>query len=306
MNRRALRLLLASALALAVLGAACGTDDDGPLAEPRDGPTITVASFDFSESVILAEIYAQVLEAEGFPVERKLSLGARELIFPSIERGEIDLLPEYVGSSLSVGFGLEPSTDPQEAYDQLVEAFAERAVTVLEPAPGEDKNVYVVTGEYAEEHGLEAISDLGDVPGTIAFGGPPECQDRDTCLVGLTEVYGLTNLDFRPIGEFGARVAALSAGEVQLVALFSTQPVIAQEGWVALEDDQRITPPENIVPVVRDEIVEAYGDDLVGILDRVTARITTEVLLELNGRVELDLEDPDDVAGEWLRQQGFI
>ncbi len=306
MNRRSVRLLLASMLALTVLGAACATDDNEPLTEPRDGPTITIASFDFSESVILAEIYAQTLEAEGFPVERKLSLGARELIFPSIERGEIDFLPEYVGSSLSVGFGLEPPTDPQEAYGQLEEAFAERGVTVLEAAPGEDKNVYVVTDEFAEEHSLETISDLANVQDTIGFGAPPECEDRDTCLVGLEEVYGLTNLDFRPIGEFGARVAALSAGEVQLVALFSTQPVIAQEGWVALEDDQRITPSEHIVPVVRDEIVEAYGDDLVGIIDRVTARITTEVLLELNGRVELDVEDPQDVAGEWLREQGFI
>ena len=291
-------------VALALIVAACGDDDSGDGA-PKDGPTINVASFNFPESVILAEIYAQALEAEGYPVERNLNLGSRELIFPDLESGAIGFLPEYLGSSIGVGFGETPPTDEDDAVETLTGLFADQGITVLEPAPGQDKNVFVVTGDFADENDVSSVQDLAGIDG-IVLGGPPECEERDTCYRGLVDTYGLDNLGFEAIQEGSARVAALEAGDIQLALLFSTQPVIAEKGFVALEGTEDIIAPENIIPVVNTEIVDAYGEDFVELINDISEEITTEVLLDLNGRVELQAQDPADVAADWLTENDFL
>jgi osmoprotectant transport system substrate-binding protein len=270
-----------------------------------EGPVITVASFNFPESVILAEIYAQALEANGYTVERNLNLGSREVIFPEIEGGSIDFLPEYLGSAITVGFGEEAPTSRDEAVQTLTDLFAANSVTVLEPAPGEDKNVFVVTGDFASENGVASVSDLAGA-GEITLGGPPECEDRTTCYAGLVDTYGLANLSFESIAEGAARVAALESGEIQVALLFSTQPVITEMGFVALEGTDEIIAPENVIPVVSNEIADAYGDDMVSLVNSISGLITTDVLLDLNGRVELDAENPEDVATAWLTENGLL
>jgi osmoprotectant transport system substrate-binding protein len=272
---------------------------------PVDGPTITVASFNFPESVILAEIYGQVLEANGYPIERNLNLGSRELIFPEIESGAISFLPEYLGSAIAVGFGEDAPTDEAEAVQALSDLFAGVGVTVLAPAPGQDKNVFVVTGDFASENGVSTVSDLAGV-GPITLGGPPECEERETCYAGLVATYGLENLSFESIQEGAARVAALDSGEIELALLFSTQPVITEMGFVALEGTDEIIAPENIIPIVSNEVAEAYGEEFASLVDSVSALITTDVLLDLNGRVELDAENPEDVATAWLTENGLL
>lgn len=295
--RRSLAVLMLAALVITGCANGDGGDDAGGSTE---GPTITVASFNFPESVLLAEIYGQALEENGYEIERKHDLGSREVVFPAIESGEIDLIAEYIGSSLSVGFGEETlPTDSDEGHEALTQAFEEKGVTVLDYAPAEDKNVFVVTEDFADEHSLEDISDLADA-GEVTFGGPPECEERDTCFKGLEETYGLDNLSFQVMPEQSTRVSALESGDIQLALLFSTDPIIVDKGWVALTDDEKITPVENVVPVVNDEIVEAYGADLVDVLNAVSERITTDVLLDLNKRVQIDNEDPEDVAEDWL------
>lgn len=302
MRSRILTLVSILAVALAACSSGDGSGGDGG---PADGPTITVASFNFTESTILAELYAQALEDAGYPVERQLNLGSREVIFPELTSGAIDLLPEYVGSALTVGFGEEATSDLDESLAALRDAFEAEGVQVLEPAPGEDKNVYVVTGEFAQANDLTTISDLGDV-GEITLAGPPECESRETCYLGLTEgPYMLDNLAFEGIAEGAVRISSLENGEVEVATLFSTQPVIAERGFVALEDDQNLTAVENIVPVISDEVAEAYGDDLVATLNEVSELITTEALLDLNGQVELDAADPADVASQFLADNGI-
>lgn len=291
-------------LAMALIVAACGDGSGGDASVP-EGPTINVASFNFPESVILAEIYAQAMEDRGYPVQRNLNLGSRELIFPEIESGAIGFIPEYLGSSIAVGFGEAAPNDTNEATLVLAGLFAERGVSVLEPAPGEDKNVFVVTGEFAETNGVSTVADLNEV-GEITLGGPPECENRDTCYAGLVATYGLDNLRFEAIQEGAARVAALEAGDIQLALLFSTQPVITEKGFVALEGTEEIIAPENIIPVVNDEVLDAYGDDFRELINSISAEITTDVLLDLNGRVELEAQNPDDVATAWLTENGFI
>lgn len=290
---------------LALVLAACGGDDNGSGEDVADGPTITVASFNFGESVILAEIYAQAMEAEGYPVERNLNLGSRELIFPEIESGNIDFIPEYLGSSLQVGFGAGAPATTADGLTALSAEFEELDMEVLDAAPGEDKNVFVVTQEFADENNISAISDLADL-GDITLGGPPECEERETCYAGLVDVYGLDNLAFESIQEGAARVAALESGEIDVTLLFSTQPIITQSGFVALDETEGLIAPENIVPVISAEAVDAYGDDLVDLINDISSNITTDVLLDLNGRVEIDNQNPDDVATAWLTENGYL
>lgn len=290
---------------LALVLAACGGDDTGSGEDVPDGPTITVASFNFGESVILAEIYAQAMEADGYPVERNLNLGSRELIFPEIESGNIDFIPEYLGSALQVGFGEEAPATTADGLTALSAAFEELDMEVLDAAPGEDKNVFVVTQEFADENNVSAVSDLAGL-GDITLGGPPECEERQTCYAGLVDVYGLDNLAFESIQEGAARVAALESGEIDVTLLFSTQPIITQSGFVALDENEGLIAPENIVPVISFEAVDAYGDDLVDLINDISSNITTDVLLDLNGRVEIDNQDPDEVATAWLTETGYL
>jgi osmoprotectant transport system substrate-binding protein len=296
------RVFGAVVLALALVTAACGGSSGGDV---EDGPTITVTSFNFPESTILAEIYAQALEDRGYSVERQLNLGSREVIFPEIESGNIDLLPEYLGSALQVGFGADAPATTDDGVDALSDAFADLGMVVLDPAPGQDKNVFVVTDAFADANGLSSVADLASA-GEIVLGGPPECEERATCYAGVVETYGLDNLGFESIAEGSARIAALENGEIDVSLLFSTQPVITEKGFVALEDTEGLIAPENIIPVVSQEVVDAYGDDLTSLLNSISSEITTEVLLDLNGRVELDAQNPEDVAAEWLSENGFV
>ena len=291
-------------VALALVVSACG--DDGSGDGTKEGPTITVSSFNFGESLILGEIYAQVLEANGYPVSRTFNLGSRELVNPALKNGEIDLLVEYTGSLLTFEGGT-PTPDPEETYQALVAAVTDAGLVPLAYGPAEDKNGIVVTAETAAALSLSTVSDLAAYNGTLVFGGPPECPERQYCLIGLQEVYGLEFTAFRPLDVGGPlTVAALEGGEIDVALLFTSDGVIAAKGFVLLADDLNLQPAENIVPVTTDEIIAAYGDDLVALLDAVTAAITTAELSELNKSYGIDATDADTLAHDWLVANGFL
>lgn len=308
------RLLIAPLVVFALAFVACGSPPEQRPQEQAsarggpdsDGPPIVVGSFNFPESVVLAEIYARALESHGFPVQRRFDLGSRELILPELTSGELDLLPEYLGSGLSVGFGGDATSDVEETLERYRSALRDTGLVALEPAPGSNTNVFAATQQYADEHGLASISDLAGVPGPVVFGAPPECEDRDTCLRGLVETYGLDDIHFEVLQEGSTRIASLEQGRIDLALLFSTQPVIAERGFVVLEDDRGIIPVENIVPVINAETLDAHGEDLRRLIDSITERITTDVLMELNRSVEVEAMAPRDVARAWLENEGFI
>ncbi len=290
----------ATLVAMALVAGACGSGDDA------EGPTIVVASFGFGESVILAEIYAQVLEDGGYTVERSLNLGSREVVKPALESGEIGLVPEYVGS-LAGFLGVAPSADSQATWQATKDAFEPEGVTLLAYAPAQDKNGYVVTADLAAAHGLQKVSDLAPIAAELVFGGPPECPERPLCLPGLESMYGLNFAEFKPLDVGGPlTVAALESGDIDVGVLFTTDGVIAAKGFVLLDDDRGLNPAENIVPAVRLEIVEAYGDDFVELLDEVSAAITTPELTEMNRRAGVDQDDPAAIAADWLAEKGFV
>ena len=300
------RAMLTSAAVLVVwAGVACGSDRQPSPAqegEGRDG-AVTVASFAFSESRVLAEIYAQVLEKEGLTVRRAFQLASREVVEPALEQGKVDLVPEYVGTALRF---LQPRQQPDDAYAALRQAFAARGVTVLAPAPAENKNGIVVTRATARRLRLTKVSDLAPVAKDLVFGGPPECPERPLCLPGLRSTYGLTFKQFRALDAGGpATVAALEGGEVDVGLLFTTDGHLTEGDFVLLADDKGLQPAENVVPVVRTEVARAHGPAL-AVLDRVSAQLHNEDLIALNRRVEIDRVTPARAASDWLRQQGFL
>lgn len=315
-HARTWRLLLAPMLVLTL--AACGGDDDpasdgngtadgeatgDSQAGDSDEP-VTVGSFNFPESTILAEIYAQALEDAGIPVERELDIGARELIYPDLESGTIDLLPEYLGSALGVRFEGEPTADVDATLQSLQEELEAVGLTAFEPSEAEDKNVFVVTSEFAESQGVSAVGDLADA-GDIVMGGPPECEERSTCYAGLQEAYGLDNLSFQTIQETPIRVESLANDEIQLALLFSTDPTIAERDFVVLDEAEGVVAAENVVPVVTQEVVDAHGDALGSVLDEISGALTTDALLEMNGQANAG-DDPADIASQWLEDNGLL
>jgi len=283
-------------VALALLVAACGSGED---AGTTEGPTITIGSANFSESALVAEIYAQVLEDAGYSVERSLNIGNREVYKAALESGQLDLLPEYVGSALGALDGT-PTSDTAATAQALADAWADAGIAVLDPAPAQDKNGVVVRQDTADDLGLAKVSDLADHTDLI-LGGPPECPERQYCLVGLQEVYGLSFADFKPLDSGGAiTVAALEGDEIQVAILFTSDGVIAAKGFVLLEDDKGLQPAENVTPVIRQEILDAYGDDLAAALNSVSAELTTAELSEMNRRIGIDGDAPDQVAADWI------
>lgn len=294
------RVFGAALAAIALVAAACGPGGDA-----QDGPTITVGSFAFTESEILAEIYAQALEAGGYPVETRLNVGSREIVKPALETGELDLVPEYIGTLLTF-LGGEPSADTQATWAEARQRFEETGVTLLEPAPAQNKNGFVVTRQTAERLGLGTVSDLREHAGDLDLGAPPECPEREHCIPGLRSVYGIEFGDFRPLEIGSITVEALRQGEVDVGLLFTTDAFIVANDFVLLEDDQGLQPAENITPAVRQEIVDAYGDDLVSLVDSISRLLTTEELTALNARVQIDREDASQAARDWLAANGFL
>ena len=293
-------------LAAVLLAASCARGGPPATTTALDDDAITVASFNFPESVLVGEIYAQALEGEGFAVKRQLGLGARELVEPSLERGLVEFVPEYAGSALEFltgGEGLATS-DERLTHERLEQVFAERGVVVLAPAPAQDQNGFAVSRETADRYGLRSISQLVPEAPELAFGGPPECPERPLCLGGLEDVYGLEFGTFESLDAGGpVSVTALRSGTVDVALLFTTDAAIDRYDFVLLYDDLGLQPAENVTPVVRTEVVEEHGDAFVRLVDSVSALLTTEDLRELNARVA-DGETPSEVAAAWLAEHG--
>ena len=294
-------------LVLLVL-AACG----GPQAPrvpdrppSRTDDAVVVTSFDFPESAILGELYAQALEGAGVPVKRELLLGPRELVAPALEQGLVDVVPEYLGSALAYLGGEQPVPATEEATRaRLAAAFDSMGVRLLDPAPAEDQNSLVVTEGTALVYDLRTTSDLADVAPAFRFGGPPECPDRPFCLQGLEQTYGLHFERFVPLDSGGPlTVSALREQDVDVGVLFSTDPHLVGREFVELDDDKGLQPSENVVPAVRATALERWGEELRRPLNAVSAALSTEELRQLNAAVVLEGLTPRQAARTWLAQR---
>jgi len=274
----------------------------GP-AETPDPNTIVIGSFSFTESRIVAHIYALALREKGLKVDIETDVGPREVLGPALEQGLVDIVPEYLGTALqfmSIGRA-DPSPSTVTTHERLSEELERRGLEVLAPSRAQDQNGFVVRPATASELDLETLSDLEPIAKTLRFGGPPECPSRPFCLQGLEQTYDLTFESFVSLDPGGpVTVTALEQEQVDVALLFTTDPHIASGDFILLEDDRRLQPAENIAPIVRSAVIERYGRRVVSALNAVSARLTTEDLSILNAGVDLDGRLPSDVAREWF------
>ena len=284
----------------------CSSSSTHPTSSSALGDdAITVGSFNFAESDVLAEIYSQALEGGGYHVVRAFDLGPREFVAPALSQGLLELVPEYAGTALrfaSLGSRV-PTADVNATHDGLVRTLAKSHVTALTPAPAQDANTFVVTRETAARDKLGSLSDLATVASGLTFGGPPECPSRLQCLLGLEQFYGVRFKQFVRLDTGGPVTRqALKDGYIDVALLFTTDPAIKNEHLVELVDDRGLQPAENVVPLVRTEVLRQFGPAVVKVIDDVSARLTTAVLTDLNARVARGESDAV-VAAQWLKTE---
>ncbi len=289
------------------------TPEATPAATPAAAlPTVRIGSDDFYESKLMAEIYAQVLEHAGYTVDRHFGLGSRQARQPLVEAGQVDLVPEYVGSGLGYYDKTQVTGDGQQNHDKLAAILKTKGggIEVFGITPAQDQNAAVVRKETATSMSLTKMSDLAAVQDKLKWGLPPDCDKNPLCSDAL-KGYGIT---YPPkqrtaLAACDAPIAqALQAKTIDFAWLCSTQPAIAQFGFVQLTDDKQSQPAENIAPLVRDDFLAKVPDTAAfqKLLDDASAKMDTATLTQLGVRVGVNNEDINAVAKDWLTQNGLL
>lgn len=298
----ALSLTMAGALGLSACGGGGDPLSSSSSSEGGDSGSgdIVVGSADFSESILLAHIYAGALKADGVNATTKTGIGSREVYLKALEEGSVDVMPEYTGG-LALYYDKDfAETDPDKTYEGLGKALPE-GLTVLEKSAAEDKDSIVVTQETADSKKLKTLEDLSKVAGEITLGAPSEFKTRSQGIPGLKKDYGIEFKSFRPLKPGQATNGALKNGQIQAANIFSTDPAIVENDFVVLEDTKKLFGSQNVVPLVRDDAKEQVAKTL----DEVSTKLTTEKLQELLKRTDIDKEDPDKVAEAFLKDEGL-
>jgi len=306
--KSSLRWIFAVALA-AFVPAAGGCGSSNPLgggAVSGDLKSVVVGAADFPESKIIAEIYAQALEANGFTIVRQFGIGSRETYIPALRDHSIDLIPEYTGNLLQYFDPKSTVTRPADVELALYRALP-GDLSILNPASANDSDTVTVTEATARKWNLKSIADLAPHSAEVKFGAPSEFLNRAQGLPGLKAKYGLDIKEdnFVAISDGGgpATVKALSGGTVTAANIFSTSPAIPQNKFVVLEDPKNNFLPGNVVPLVSSQ---KKSDELKKVLDAVSARLTTKGLTELNASVSGNSGiDPDEAARQWVAENAF-
>jgi osmoprotectant transport system substrate-binding protein len=265
------------------------------------GGTVKIGSANFPESSLLAEIYAGALEAKGVTVEKTLNIGNREAYYKALQDGSIDLIPEYSGALLSFVDKEATAVSAADVYAALPGVLSADGLEVLEPSEAQDNDSLVVTQETATQYNLKTIADLAPVAGELVLGAAPEFETRADGIPGLQKNYGVTFKTFTALDAGGTlSLNALKGGQVDVTDLFTTDPSIAANGFVTLEDPKNNFRAQQILPLVRSSLAGETADAL----NAVSAKLTTENLTELLVRVYSN-EAADVVAKDWLTQNGL-
>ena len=297
--RTRLTLALAGTAVVALALAGCASSDpldggNGPASD--DSSTIVIGSQAYYSNEIIAEIYAQALEANGFEVERSFNIGQRDAYMPAIEDGSIDLFPEYTGNLLQYFEPDTTATTPDDVYAALQEALPE-GLTVLDQSPATDQDSYNVTATFAEENDLTSIADLAGIEGLV-LGGAPELEERPYGPTGLKDLYDVT-VTFNPTAD--TTVDELVAGNIQVANVYSADPRIETDDLVTLEDPKGLFLASNVVPLVNAEI----ADEIADVINAVSAALTPEGLVALNVQSTKDERSSADIAADWLAENGL-
>lgn len=306
--RRYRRVALgASLLALLVSACSTGGGSTSPGASAAAKPAITIGSEGFDESTLLAEIYAQALEAHGYTVTRQ-AFTTRTLAMTALDSSAINLLPEYIGSLVRFLKG-NASGDTTVTMTNLTAALTPKNLTVLDAAPAQDGDGFVVRKETATQYSLVTMTDLAQVAGKLTWGLPLECSTNPSCGPGLKDTYGIdiASVQVKNLAACSGEMAtALNAKGIDVAEVCTTQADIQRFNFVLLKDDKKLIPAQNIAPVVRNDLLAAAPADFKTILNAVSAKLTTDELTKLNVRVSVNQESVKNVARQWLADQLLV
>ncbi len=303
---RAAAFTLITALSLTACGG--GSDsDDNPLAggsADSDGKSIVVGSANFPENQLLAEIYSQALEAKGLKVTRKFDIGAREVYYDQVVKGGIGVFPEYNGALLAVAVDKNSTATSTEDINAELKQKLPSSVEILDSAEAQDKDSVTVTAEKAAEFKLKTLGDLKSVAKDWTIGAGSEFKTRTQGGVGLKTVYGVEFGKFQPLdaGAQSTLLKLLKDDKVQAANIYTTDPAIVEDKLVVLEDPKNLFSSQNVTPLV---YKDAVNDTAKGALNGVSAKLTTQDLLDMMKKLVNDKEDASDVAKEWLTSAGL-
>jgi len=295
-------------MALAV--SACGSGGDkstggNPLNQNTAGSGgLVVGSANFPESQLLGEIYAQALEAKGIKVTRKFNIGSREVYFDQVKSGAIDVMPEYNGALLTTSVDKNSTAVTTADVNADLKAKLPSTLTMLDSSLAEDKDSITVNSQTAQKYNLKTIADLKPVAGQLTIGAPSEFKTREQGLVGIEKKYGVKFKKFQPFDANAQTtlVKLLTKNSVQAADLFTTDPTIAANKFVVLQDPQNVFSAQNVTPLVYKSKVDATAQ---AALNAVSAKLTTQDLLAAMTKLVTDKEDPSTVAKGWLQQSGL-
>jgi osmoprotectant transport system substrate-binding protein len=301
---------IAAAATLGLSLAACGSSDPTDASSSGGGDsksssdTITVGSAAFPENEILGEIYLQGLKAKGIKVKKKFNIGAREVYIKAMRNGEVDLVPEYSGNLLTY-FDAKATATSSEQIDEALDDALPEGLEVLDASKAEDKDSLNVTSEFAAKNNLKTIADLKNVKG-LKLGANPEFKKRSYGIPGLEKVYGITGIEFTSLSDSGgpATLKALLDGKVDVADIYSTTPSIVENKLVTLEDPKNLIAAQNVLPLINEK---KASDKVEAALDAISAQLTTQDLLDLNGKNQGDDKtSPAVLAKQWLTEKGLI
>ena len=318
-------LLMVALLAMALGLVACGSDDNSSDDAPAeatatgdqiqsdsangDTPTLTIGSKNFTEQIVLGEIYAQALKAAGYNVKTDLNLGSETVALAALKKGEISGYPEYISTALTSFYDTAPEDVPGDvngAYEMAKKDLAADGITALPPTPFASANAVGMLTSKAKELGVTDISDLQGKSQDLKLYGSPECRQRIDCLLGLEQYYGLDFKSFTPV-DIGLRYEVLDKGQADLSIVFTTDAQLGDsDKYTILTDDKGVLPAGNVIFLTKQETIDKAGPDYAGTIELVQQGLTEKVMQELDARVDLDKQQPSDVAHEYLVAGGYI
>ncbi|KIU02476.1 MULTISPECIES: ABC transporter substrate-binding protein [unclassified Frigoribacterium] len=301
------RLTVLGAVAIGAMVALAGCASSDPLSSgdssaSGDGDTLVIGSQQYYSNEIIAELYAQALEAKGYKVDRQYQIGQREVYLPELESGKIDVFPEYTGNLLQYYDKEETAKSPEEVETALAAALPD-GLTALKAAAASDQDSYNVTKEFSEENDITSLADLKNYSGTLTLGAPPENAERPYGPPGLKSIYGV-DVTSTPIDDGGGplTVKALTDGSVQLADIYTASPLITENDLVTLEDPENMILPQNVVPIVSDKV----DSDAQDVIDSVDAVLSASDLQQLNSKSQTDKESSATIAKDYLTEKGLL
>lgn len=304
------RLLAPVAVLLALVLSACGASSDplsgGSGSASASAPAagqIVVGSANFTESQVLAELYAQAMKAKGVDATTRPNIGSREVYLTALKDGSISVIPEYSGNLL-LYFDKNSPASTEEEIEKALPGVIGNDLKLLEPSKASDQDVYVVTKEYSEANGITSLADLKKIAANAILGGPGELKERPYGPPGLEGIYGAKFKEFKAYDSPAVKVKDLNDDKIQVATFFTTDAAIADNGYVMLADPQHMILPQHVIPLVRPDVAD--NKQAVDAIDAVQAALTTEELAQLNKSVDSDHKNPSDVAVEWLKSKGLV